>query len=141
MPTDDPRSTTIEGPADLRFVDTVIEALDALCEAAGDVDAEDRVLFQLAVTEVATNIAEHGLPPGEVRVMAHLEVRPTHLAATFTDTAVPAEVELHDAAMPGPLEESGRGIALAAAALERFEHERRGGNVWRLRRDRLGPRD
>ncbi|ROR67424.1 ATP-binding protein [Agrococcus jenensis] len=137
MPTD-ARTTTLEGPADLAFVEATLDALDGLYGAAGDVAPDDRALFQLAVTEVVTNIAEHGLPPGSVHVSATLEVHPTHLAASFTDTALPADVELDEAEMPDPLEESGRGIALAAAALDAFEHERRGGNVWRLRRDRLG---
>ncbi|GAA3602968.1 ATP-binding protein [Agrococcus terreus] len=132
----DAHATTLEGPADLRLVEQVLDALERLYEAADDVAADDRVLFQLAVSEVATNIAEHGLPPGSVRVRVRLEVAPERLAASFVDTARPASVDLDEAEMAAPLEESGRGLAMAVAALDEFTHERSGGNTWSLVRRR-----
>lgn len=130
------RSASLEGVAGLAFVEATLDALSGLAAAAPDVSPEDLMLFQLAVSEVATNIAEHGQPPGSVRVSVTLAIEPAALSATFVDSAEPASIVLADAAMPGPEQESGRGVALALAALDEFTHERAGGNVWRLRRDR-----
>lgn len=130
------RTATLEGAADLKFVEATLDALDRLLAAEPGVGADDRMLFQLAVSEVATNIAEHGQPPGSVRVSVTIDIDPDRLCATFVDSAQPASIVLADAAMPSAEQESGRGVALALMSLDEFTHERAGGNVWRLRRDR-----
>ncbi|WP_425840357.1 ATP-binding protein [Microbacterium sp. PA5] len=126
----------VEGPADLNLVDAVHAALESLWNAVPDVSDEDRMLFALAVSEVATNVVEHAEGPDHPAVSIRLEVDPGALTAVLTDDADPALIRLDEVSMPGAEAESGRGLALALAALDELVHEPGQGNTWRLRRRR-----
>jgi len=126
----------IEGPADLHLVDAVHAALESLWSAVPDVSEEDRMLFALAVSEVATNVVEHAQGPDHPEVTIRLEVDAGALTAVLTDDADPALIRLDQVSMPGAEAESGRGLALALAALDELVHEPGQGNTWRLRRRR-----
>ena len=52
----EPRSVRVEGPADLELVDTILDRLDSLWPDAPRATDEDRMLFTLAVSEIATNV-------------------------------------------------------------------------------------
>ena len=57
----------------------------------------------------------------------------TELVACFGDDGIPMSLDLSGVAMPGPDAESGRGLALAVAALDGLAYDREGGrNHWRL---------
>lgn len=129
-------SEYIEGPADLTLVDAVHDALEDLWRRVPEVSDEDRMLFALAVSEVATNVVEHAEGPKHATVTVRLEVDAAMLTAVMTDDADPALIRLDRVAMPGEDAESGRGLALALAALDDLEHDPGDGNVWRLRRRR-----
>lgn len=124
----------VEGPADLKLVDAVHAALDSLWTAVPDVSDDDRLLFALAVSEVATNVVEHAEGPDHPLVSVRLEVDAEALTAVMTDDADPALIRLDQVEMPGADAESGRGLALALAALDELVHDPGDGNVWRLRR-------
>ncbi len=124
----------VEGPADLGLVDALHAALASLWSAVPGVSDEDRMLFELAVSEIATNVVEHAEGPAHPHVSMRLEVDRTALTATLTDDADPALVRLDEVSMADADAESGRGLALALAALDELVHEPGDGNVWRLRR-------
>lgn len=124
----------VEGPADLGLVDALHAAFASLWSAVPEVSDEDRMLFELAVSEVATNVVEHAEGPDHPLVSMRLEVDVTALTAVMTDDADPALIRLDEVSMPGTDAESGRGLALALAALDELVHEPGDGNVWRLRR-------
>lgn len=125
----------LDGPARLALVDSVLDALDAAWTEAPHVADQDRTLFTLALSEVATNMVQHGAGPTDVTLRVDIRIAADELAATLIDTAPPASIDWHGISMPDAEEESGRGLALAQAALDEFTHtydDR--GNTWRLRR-------
>ncbi len=126
----------VVGRADLALIDAVHDALEGLWLEVPDVSDEDRLLFALAVSEVATNVVEHAA--GDVRptVSIRLTVDAERLVAVMSDDAEPALIRLGEVEMPGSDAESGRGLALALAALDELRHEADDGNTWVLRRDR-----
>lgn len=125
----------VEGPASPALVEEVLDALDGLWSRAPEVSAEDRTLFTLAVSEVVTNMVQHGRPAGEFRVQVELRITPEALAAMLSDTAEPISLELAGAEMPDADEESGRGLALARTVLDDFTHTAGAdGNTWMLSR-------
>lgn len=128
----------VEGPADLSLVDALHAAFVSLWSAVPEVSDEDRMLFELAVSEIATNVVEHAEGPDHALVSMRVEVDPIALTAVMTDDADPALIRLDDVGMPAADAETGRGLALALAALDELVHEPGEGNIWRLRRLRRG---
>jgi serine/threonine-protein kinase RsbW len=124
----------LEGVADPLLVDRVHEALDQLFERAPGAGEEDRMLFRLAVSEVATNVVEHALAREPIHVTVEVDAGADAFSAVITDTADPALIDLGAVEMPAEDAESGRGLAIALATLDELVHERDGGNTWRLRR-------
>ena len=128
----------VECAADTRFIDAAQDALDRLWAGAPHVNDEDRMLFSLAVAEIAANVVQHGSAREEVIVNMVLAADEDAVMAEFTDTADPALILLDRVAMPDVEAESGRGLALALAALDELTHETASGNTWRLRRHLRG---
>lgn len=129
------RAVHIDGPARLELVDHVLDALDRLWADASHVADQDRTLFTLAVSEVATNMVQHTENPDEVTLTVDIRVSTGDLLATLTDTAPPAEIDWDGVEMPDADSESGRGLALSTAALDELRHySDTRGNTWRLRR-------
>ena len=127
-------SIRLDGTADPAFVDRVHAALDELFTRAPAAGDEDRMLFRLAVSEVATNVMEHAVAREPIHVAVELDADAEAFSAVFTDTADPALLDLRHVEMPDEDAESGRGLAIALATLDELTHERDGGNTWRLRR-------
>ncbi|MBM6405292.1 ATP-binding protein [Phycicoccus sp. CSK15P-2] len=120
-----------------------IEALHDLLERVGsehpDLAALDLSMFETAVIEIANNVVEHGLPPGEVRWSFAVEVRPDRVVGVLTDDgqALPEGRPVADAEMPDVLAEDGRGLPLAHAVLDELDYTRDGRtNVWTMVRRR-----
>ncbi|WP_322410357.1 ATP-binding protein [Microbacterium invictum] len=125
----------VEGRADDTFIDEVHQVLDMLWSSHPEVDEEDRTLFTLAVSEIATNVVEHARAREEISVSLDVSIDGTGLRAVFFDDADPALIDLRNVSMPGQDAESGRGLALALATLDELEHSgEAGGNEWRLTR-------
>ncbi|MEV5043081.1 ATP-binding protein [Microbacterium sp. LMI1x-1-1.1] len=129
----------IHAPADLALVDAVHDALEELWREVPDVSDDDRLLFGLAVSEVVTNVVEHAPGDEPATVVVELSVDHDRLLAVLSDDAEPALIRLDEVHMPAEDAESGRGLALALAALDELRHETGEGNTWVLRRDRRGP--
>jgi serine/threonine-protein kinase RsbW len=117
-----------------------VEDLHTLLDRAGaehpDLDPSDLMLFETAVIEIANNVVEHGVPPGQVRWRFALHVLPGELRATLSDSGEAFSGEI-DGAMPDELAETGRGFPLAHAILDEIEYTRGdGANHWRMVRQR-----
>lgn len=120
-------ATTSEGILD-RILDLVGEMF-----AAGEVDDEARMQFEVAVAEIAANIIEHAGGGGPVTLSLTLQLFPDRLEACLTDDGNPARVDLRSVEMPDVFAERGRGLAIALAALDELEYRRGdGSNEWRL---------
>jgi len=125
---------TRSGPEGL---ERVHDLLDQVWAAHPDVADDDRVRFALAVAEIAGNIVAHSRSPGfSLRLRGTAE----RLEAYFEDTGLPCEVDLATVCLPSdPLAESGRGLALARAAVDELDYRRAGDlNRWRIVRRRAG---
>jgi serine/threonine-protein kinase RsbW len=93
----------------------------------------DLMLFETAVIEVAGNVVEHGKPPGQVRWSFRLAVRPDRLKGTLSDSGEEYPGGAWGTDMPEPMEEDGRGLALATAVLDSLVYERAGDiNEWTM---------
>jgi serine/threonine-protein kinase RsbW len=114
----------------------VHEAVTRFWEQLGNPPADDwRMLFELAVAEVAANIVEHARPQ---MVDLRLSERGGCVVAEFTDTgngwAGPSSSGPSSVAdQAAELAERGRGLTLARTALDEVVYERVGEvNRWRL---------
>jgi serine/threonine-protein kinase RsbW len=132
-------SLTLSAPADPEAVDAVHDLLEQLFAGLPDLDARDRMRFELAVVEIVGNIVEHAFTldgsPAPSGRLVEVELRGSaeRLEATLQDNGKPAEIDLSRITMPDADAESGRGLALAAHALDDLTFERRGGrNRWTL---------
>lgn len=119
-------------------LDRLVGLLESVGRDHPDVAAQDLMLFSTAVLEIAGNVVEHGRPEGEVRWIFGLTVGDHELVGELSDSGeayagMPADCR----DMPDVWAESGRGLALASAALDALEFERRDGrNAWRMIRRR-----
>ncbi|WP_058593539.1 ATP-binding protein [Leucobacter chromiiresistens] len=147
----------IRGRAELAFVERALDELDAFWEGRSHaVEPLDRTLFTLAISEVLTNIVQHGAAGGSAApstgegegegagagaAAGPVEIRMTisasrdELRVVIADTAPPAGIDWDAVAMPDADAESGRGLALARSSLDEFAHASEdGGNTWTLSR-------
>jgi len=121
----------LEGPVGLSFVDRALDAVESLWERTSAGSAEDRLLFGLAVSEVATNIVRHAHVATAMSI--EVSVTPDELRATIRDDAEPTVIDWADIAMPEPDAEGGRGLALAREVLDGFTHvTEQHANTWTL---------
>jgi serine/threonine-protein kinase RsbW len=86
--------------------------------------------------EIATNIVEHthrAEGASGRRFQLVLDADEASVTAVFTDNGQPADIDLSTVTMADIDEESGRGLALALAALHSLDYSRASGrNVWTL---------
>ena len=136
---DDRHEYSLTAPAEPASLERAHALLQEVWTDHGDVDAADRMLFEVAVTEVAGNIAEHAPDGTPLDFTLHVSVRPDRIEAEFLDTGRRAEIDLAAAAMPSEMSESGRGLAMTLAAVDELVYRRDSNtNHWRIvRRRRL----
>ena len=138
-----PGRLVLSAPADPEVMDLVHALLEHLFAHAPQVDDGTRMKFEMSVIEILGNIVEHAyahdsaLPevdPSEARRFEIvLLADQTDLVATLADNGMPVSLDLSDVSMPDELAESGRGLALASAALDALDFARiEGRNHWRL---------
>jgi serine/threonine-protein kinase RsbW len=143
MPEDDGR-LELSAPATPEMIELVHAVLEQLWEAHEDVAVADRVRFEMAVIEILGNIIEHAYEidspeTGSRRFDVSVAATETELVASFGDNGLPMSIDLSEVAMPDELAESGRGLALAMAAVDDLSYDREGGrNHWRLSCTRQG---
>lgn len=116
-------------------LELIHDLLQELWEGEPGIELMDRIRFETALVEVASNIIEHSRPAGThpVRFVLAVECEPERLFAEFTDNARPAGIDLSGAELPDDLSASGRGLALAKVALDQFSYAKEDdGNRWTL---------
>ena len=127
---------TFDVPAVAESLDVVQDRFGAWWDTMAIDDARLRFSLETALAEIAANIVEHTRrTDAEAGRGYTVELCATdrELVAVLTDNGRPADVDLSAVNMADPDEESGRGLALAIAALDRLEHEHTGGhNIWTL---------
>ena len=121
-------------PASLDLVHTLLEAVWASCP---DVQADDRMRFELGVIEITGNIVEHAAAPAPIDFHLCVEVFDDRLEARFRDPGRRVEVDFdttampHVTAVPDALPESGRGLALVLAVVDQLTYRHDGSeNHW-----------
>jgi serine/threonine-protein kinase RsbW len=137
---DDAAELRVEGSAEPGWLDEVHDALARLWVATPVVPELDRIRFETAVIEIATNIVRHTLPSGVGAVDATVVLRsaPPRLEAELSDDGSAVVVDL-DPEPVDDLAESGRGIALVQNAVDTLTLDREGGrNTWRITRTWAG---
>ncbi len=140
----EPRLRTLEGrlelsaPATPEILELVHGMIAHLWSAHPDISGRDRARFEMSVIEILGNIVEHAyladasFPSGR-RFEIVLGATDDLLMAHLGDNGLPVALDLSTAVMPDELAESGRGLALATAALDDLSYERVGGrNLWDL---------
>ena len=115
-------SHLLQATAGPELLEPVHDLLARLWADEPGVDERDRIRFEIAVAEVAANIAEHGA--GAARVSLRLSSSPDRIQAVFEDDGAP--VEARPERPPAGDAERGRGLSLARAAVDRFSYERDG---------------
>ncbi len=134
---DAPVELRVDGAAEPGWLDDVHGGLARLWSAVPAVPEIDRMRFETAVIEIATNVVRHTTPvgPDPVRASALLRAAPPVLEAEISDDGTLVDVDL-DPAPVDDFAESGRGIALVQRAVDSLAFSRRAGrNTWRLTRD------
>lgn len=129
-------ATRFEVPATVESLDEVQDRFGVWWDALGTDDVRLRFGLETAVAEIAANIVEHTRRTDREagrRYTVELDATDDEVIAVLTDNGLPADVDLAAVTMADVDEESGRGLALAIAALDRLEHRHEGGhNVWTL---------
>jgi serine/threonine-protein kinase RsbW len=128
---------TFEVAVEESAIDLVQDRLGAFWDHDQSANVSDRTRFEMALVEVVGNIVEHAFEADARavgRVLAvELRLAVDQVEALLSDNGLPAELDLGSVTMPGEDALSGRGLALAVAAVDDLRYERVDGrNHWRL---------
>ena len=116
-------------------VDTVHDLLETVWPDVPEISMEDRLSFETALIELASNVMRHADPGSGVLCTLTIETFPDRIEATLSDTGEPGDVQLVDRSMPEELAESGRGIPLIQALVDELRYDRADGlNHWYITR-------
>jgi serine/threonine-protein kinase RsbW len=133
--TEERKNLVFSAPPD--DVDAVHEFLETVWEANPGVSEFDRMAFETALIELASNVIQHAAGEGGVTCVLTVEADENGLSASLADTADAGGIVLMDRSMPDELSESGRGIALIQALVDDLRYERVDEhNVWSISRAR-----
>jgi len=135
----EPTALSVAARIDEESIELVHDLAERLWQAEPDVDLTDRIRIETAVAEVIGNIVRHtrrlDAPGSDTRrVQVTMWCDAEEVGAEFVDNGLPAAIDLSQVTLPDDDAESGRGLALALAAVDELDYERRSGrNHWRLR--------
>ncbi|BAC18015.1 hypothetical protein HMPREF0290_1259 [Corynebacterium efficiens YS-314] len=125
---------TLQGKSDLSFVDEILDGVEGLWEEAPHVTDENRMMFMLAVSEIATNLVKHN--EGPVSIWVTLSADHDRLEAILQDDAEVLDINWEEIAQASDDDESGRGMALVRSVLHEFHSDGvPPGNRWTLVRN------
>jgi len=121
---------TVTGPATLDEIGTILERMWSLHPHVPD---SVRTQIVIAVGEIGANIVEHAARGGPVRLRMEVLVSLEEVRVAFLDDGPPAQMQITaPPEMPDEMAESGRGLALAHAVLDRLWYHRQMFNHWIL---------
>jgi serine/threonine-protein kinase RsbW len=119
-------------------VDLVHSFLQTLWATRPDIGDLDRMAFETALIELASNVVEHANSGEGVTCIITVAVDNQYLKGNLSDTAEAGEIQIAGMTMPSTEAESGRGIALVQMLVDELQYERVGDrNIWSFRRDRV----
>ncbi len=133
MPPDEPEAEHhLVRHVDPTLLDAVYELLGGLWAVEPHIGETDRMMFETAVTEIAGNIVGHG--GADVEMTLRLWARPDRVVARFEDNGRALSPDVVTvAAMPGDMDETGRGVALVKATVDEVRYQREDEhNKWTL---------
>jgi len=122
---------SVIGQAGLEWLTQIGETLAQIWEVVPGVPEDDRLMFEVAVFEVAGNMVEHSVP-APTWYHFELDVNRSRLRAVLRDNAGRTTVPLQAARMPDEMADGGRGLPLAKSALDILEYDAAEGNCWTL---------
>lgn len=121
----------IDTPPDT--LDSVHDLLQVIWDKSPEIDIQDRIRFETALIELASNIFRHAHKGSGVSCSLTVHISRDRIEASLRDTGQPGDIEIVDVEMPDVLEESGRGLALINALVDEFTYERIDDhNVWHI---------
>ena len=121
----------IDTPPDT--LDSVHDLLQVIWDKSPEIDIQDRIRFETALIELASNIFRHAHNGSGVSCSLTVHISRDRIEASLRDTGQPGDIEIVDVEMPDVLEESGRGLALINALVDEFTYERIDDhNVWHI---------
>lgn len=136
----DPQTIVFEtqtGPATL---DEIQDILDEALSGDAAIPEDVRMNVCTAVGEVAANIVEHATQGRPVELRMELHLLRDQVRIEFTDKGSAADIDLSTVAMPDPMAERGRGLAMTLAVLRELSYRRdESGNHWTLISEPYGP--
>jgi serine/threonine-protein kinase RsbW len=136
--TETTRSLTLSSPPD--DVDAVHEFIGRVWGEREDVGDLDRMAFETALIELASNVIEHADPGTGVTCEMSVTVDGDTMSARLRDGSPSGDFRLTTREMPGAEAESGRGLAMVQMLCDRLSYERVDGkNVWSMSRTRSEP--
>ncbi len=131
-----PSRYRVSVPAEPDGLEHLHDLIDRARHDWPDVAPSDFDMLEMAVIELAGNVAAHGRPNGATDVTLTLLIHDDALRATLVDAGRRFAVSL-DTDMPDEMDEAGRGIAMARLAVDTLDYEHDAGiNTWRLERHR-----
>lgn len=120
-------------------VNLVHAFLETLWSTHSDIGDLDRMAFETALIELASNVIEHADGGQGVTCVITVQVDSEKLSAHLSDTAEAGEIQVVGRVMPSADAESGRGIALIQMLVDELQYERVGeNNLWSISRNRVG---
>lgn len=135
----------MSAPATPDMMELAHDAIARLWTAHDGVSPVERIRFETAVVEILGNIIEHAYEldlsgtPAVRRFDLALTVSDDEVVAEFGDDGRPIALDLSNVALPDDDAESGRGLAMAMAAVDDMTYDRVDGrNHWRLSVRRQG---
>jgi serine/threonine-protein kinase RsbW len=136
--TETTRTMTLQAPPD--DVDAVHELVARLWDDRPDVSDLDRMAFETALVELASNVIEHADSGEGVSCVVSVTVDDGSMSARLRDGAEAGDFRLVPRDMPDVDAESGRGLAMVQLLCDELTYERVGDeNVWSVRRTRIEP--
>jgi serine/threonine-protein kinase RsbW len=119
-------------------VDAVHDLLDRLWAAEPTISGEDRMRFETALIELASNVVQHGSKGAAVDWSVNVACDPSSLTAQLVDSAPPASLNVESAiTMPSELAEDGRGLAFVRLLVDSATFANTAaGNEWRISKNR-----
>nr|WP_244962843.1 ATP-binding protein [Cryobacterium roopkundense] len=120
-------------------VNAVHDLLENVWADEPDVSLIDRISFETAVIELASNIIRHAEADTDAGItcILRLEISADRIQATLRDTGTAGLVGLPSVDMPDESAESGRGIPLIQALVHELDYNRDGNmNEWHITRRR-----
>lgn len=83
-----------------------------------------RIQVGIAVGEIGANIIRYAAVTGPVNIRMHVRPMASEVQVEFVDDGIPAQIDLDNVSLPEDMAETGRGLALAQAALAQLSYRR-----------------